>query len=188
MRVNTFSSESQKCVIKSLLQCAISAKNSAYYCFLFHTYNSHLYEVWIGYWKCVKSPIQTFVIVHKYTPTKKNRVLYCTTYISPCIPISSLLFNYSFLSPPYVPPTSTITPSCLFFFLLIFQLFSFLSLSLSQQNYRIQAAQTNDNNNSLKCCCGSCPLFLLLPLSSSLSFSCPSPKVAISHPFPACST
>lgn len=31
-------------------------------------------------------------------------------------------------------------------------------------------------------------LILLLPLSSSLSFSCPSPKVAISHAFPACST
>lgn len=125
---------------------------------------------------------------------------------SPCsIPLSSLLFNYSFLSPPYVPPTSThsvpslpyvssfLSPHLSVILIFLFLYFKVsLCRSLSRWKYRIQAAQTNDNNNSLKCRRWSSPLsHCPLSLFSSCvflppSFSCPSPKVAISHPLPAC--
>lgn len=99
-------------------------------------------------------------------------------FSSPCsIPLSSLLFNYSFLSSPYVPPTSTHSVPSLPYVssplsphLSVIRIF--LSFCLSRRTYRIQAAQTNDNNNSLKCRRWSsppsrCPLSLSLPPPAS---------------------
>lgn len=102
-----------------------------------------------------------------------------------------LFFSFSSLCASHFYPLCSITPPCLFFPLPSSFRNSHFYLSLSWRNW-IQAAPSNDNNNSLKCRRRSGPLsccpLSLSPLSSSLSFSCPSPKVAISHPFPACST
>lgn len=130
--------------------------------------------------QCVNAPIHTFGIGHNFTkkggeiispPLNACEHKSLSPFPSPCsIPFSALLFNYSFLSPPYVPPSSphSITSPHLSLILISF----FLSLDGTTE---FRPPKTNDNNNSLKCRRESgllyyCPLSLSPPASFFLLF------------------
>lgn len=199
-----------------MLRRSHSSTNNAYYCCWFtHTLLTYMrYGQVIG--KCVNGPIPTSGIVRKFAQKRKKRERRRNEHSSEWIVffplhwitlrwsmnVASLHFHLLVLFP------SPLCFSIILFFLLLMCL-PFLptpfyhspassslftqSLILSRQNYGAHyppRPQTNDNNNSEMSSLLSLPLslFLLLPLSSSLTFSCPSPKVAISHPFPARST